>query len=361
MFESLKKKISSFVNSFKEKEEERIEKEVKEEVKKEEKEETKPEEAKKEAEKKGEEKKSEEAKIKPSVSATTKIKGFIFKKVKIREEDISDMLEQLKLSLIESDVNYDVAEKFTENLRKIIVGMEVDSKDIEKEINDAVKKALLETLARQTNIDIVKFVKENRKEGEPVRILFLGPNGAGKTTTIAKIAKMLKDAGMTCTLSASDTFRAAAIEQLAMHAEKLSVPIIKGRYGSDPASIAYDAIAYSRAHKIDAVLIDTAGRQETNKSLIEEMKKITRVTNPQLKIFVGESIAGNALLEQVKEFDEAVKLDGVILTKLDCDAKGGNTLSILSETNIPVLYFGTGEGYEKLVPYNPEEIVNNII
>ncbi|MGC8662696.1 MAG: signal recognition particle-docking protein FtsY [Candidatus Micrarchaeia archaeon] len=360
MFESLKKKISSFVNTFKQQEEKK-EEEIEKEEKIEESKEDKIGNEKPKIEKSKQEEQSKEQKIKSTVSKTTKIKSIIFKKVKIKDDDVNEMLEQLKLSLIESDVNYEVAEKFIENLRKLIVGTEVDSKNIEKEINEAIRKALRNTLAKSINIDITSFVHEKKKDDEPVGILFIGPNGAGKTTTIAKIAKMLKDAGITCTLSASDTFRAAAIEQLTTHAEKLGIPIIKGKYGSDPASIAYDAIAYSRAHKIDAVLIDTAGRQETNKSLLEEIKKMVRVTNPQLKIFVGESIAGNALLEQVKEFDEVIKLDGVILTKLDCDAKGGNTLSILSETNIPVLYFGIGEGYDKIIPYNPDEIIENIV
>jgi len=368
MFESLKKKLSDFVGSFKKKEEEEVKESSVVEKSKEETVEKKGEESKEEKEEKKEEvkkKKTEEEvqKIKAELTATTKIKGLFFKKVKIKEEDIDDLLEQLKLSLVEADVNYNVAEKFIEKLKELLVGREVDSKNIEKEINTVIREALLQTLSKSSNMDIVSFVKEKRgaERSEPVKILFLGPNGAGKTTTIAKIAKMLKDAGLSCVLSASDTFRAAAIEQLTMHAERLGVPIIKGNYGADPASIAFDAIAYSRAHHIDAVLIDTAGRQETNKSLLEEMKKIVRVAKPDLKIFVGESIAGNALLEQVKEFNEAIGLNGIILTKLDCDAKGGNTLSILSETDIPIIYFGTGEGYEKLVKYNPNEIVENIV
>jgi len=357
MFDSLKKKLSDFVGSFKKKEEEEIkESNVEAEEVKEEKVEKREEVKKKEAE-------EGVQKIKAEITATTKIKGLLFKKVKIKEEDIDEMLEQLKLSLVEADVNYNVAEKFVEKLKELLVGREVDSKNIEKEINAVIREALLQTLSKSSNTDIVSFVKEKRsvERSEPVKILFLGPNGAGKTTTIAKIAKMLKDAGLGCVLSASDTFRAAAIEQLTMHAERLGVPIIKGNYGADPASIAFDAIAYSRAHHIDAVLIDTAGRQETNKSLLEEMKKIVRVAKPDLKIFVGESIAGNALLEQVKEFNEAIGLNGIILTKLDFDAKGGNTLSILSETDIPIIYFGTGEGYEKLVKYNPNEIIGNIV
>ncbi len=178
---------------------------------------------------------------------------------------------------------------------------------------------------------------------------------------MAKLANMFIKNGFTAVLSASDTFRAAAIEQTAIHAQRLGIGVIKGRYGADPASVAFDAIAHAKAHHINVVLIDSAGRQETNKSLMEEVKKIVRITTPDIKIFVGESITGNSLLSQVNEFNEAIRLDCVILTKLDCDAKGGNTLSILSETNVPVLFFGTGEGYNDLMSYDPEFIINNII
>ena len=156
---------------------------------------------------------------------------------------------------------------------------------------------------------------------------------------MAKLANMFIKNSFSVVLSASDTFRAAAIEQTAIHAERLHIGVIKGKYGSDPASVAFDAVAHAKAHHINVVLIDSAGRQETNKSLMEEIKKIVRITNPDIKIFVGESITGNSLLEQVSEFNKTVGLDGVILTKLDCDAKGGNTLSILSETSVPVLFF----------------------
>ncbi len=209
---------------------------------------------------------------------------------------------------------------------------------------------------------LVDMVKSKLQNGmKPVSIMFLGPNGTGKTTTMAKIAHLLKKNGISSVFSASDTFRAAAIEQISIHGEKLGTEVIKGEYGADPASIAFDAIAHAKSKGIACVLIDTAGRQETNKSLVEELKKIARVNKPDLVLFVGESIAGNALLEQVKEFNEAIKIDGIILTKLDCDAKGGNTLSILSETTIPVLFFGIGENYKDLIPFDANFIVSNIV
>ncbi len=361
MFESIKKKLSNFVGSLTKKEEVEAEEKKREEKAEENiglQEEVEHKESK-EQKKTAEEEKHE---IKAKVSASTKIKGVIFQKVKIKEGDVDYLLEQLKIALLQSDVNYDVAERFIQNAKEMLIDKEIDAKDIEGNINKILKDALFNILSKGSGIDIVKLVKEKKAQapGDPFRILFIGPNGSGKTTTIAKIANMLLKEGFSCTMSASDTFRAAAIEQTAYHAGKLGVPVIKGTYGADPASVAFDAVAYSKAHGIDVVLIDSAGRQETNKSLLEEMKKMVRIAKPDLKVFVGESIAGNALLEQVKEFNDAIKLDGIVLTKLDCDAKGGNTLSVLSDTNIPILYFGTGESYDALVRYNPEDIVNSI-
>ena len=139
------------------------------------------------------------------------------------------------------------------------------------------------------------------------------------------------------------------------------MPVIKSTYGADPASIAFDAIAYASSHGADVVLIDSAGRQETNKSLLREVEKMVRVAKPDLVIYVGESISGNAIASQINEFKKFIKIDGIILTKLDCDAKGGNTLSILSETTIPVLFFGIGENYKDLIPFDANFIVSNIV
>ncbi|MDE1855468.1 MAG: signal recognition particle-docking protein FtsY [Candidatus Micrarchaeota archaeon] len=293
---------------------------------------------------------------------TTKIKGAFLGKVKVSEKDAEPFLEQLRVALLETDVNYDVAERLVTKLHDNLVGKEVGTQNIQKELRNEIRNSLMQTLTKNSGIDILQRAREKKQKGEgPFKVLFLGPNGAGKTTTIAKMAHMLKSNGISCVISASDTFRAAAIEQAVIHAKRLGVDVIKGVYGADPASIAFDAVAYAKAHGLDAVLIDSAGRQETNKSLIEELKKMVRVNKPDLCIFIGEGIAGNSLLEQVKQFDQAAKLDGVILTKLDVDAKGGNTLSILSDTTVPVLYFGMGEKYTDLVPYNPQFVVDNIV
>jgi len=194
-----------------------------------------------------------------------------------------------------------------------------------------------------------------------VKILFLGPNGHGKTTTIAKFVHMLQKNGFSCVISASDTFRAAAIEQTMEHAERLGVTAIKHQYGADPTAVAFDAIKHAEAKGIDVVLIDTAGRQETDRNLIEQLKKISRVVNPDLKLFVVEGIVGNAVIEQVTQFNAAIPLNGVILTKIDCDAKGGTAISIKKATGIPVLYLGVGQGYDDLVPFTTDYIVSRLM
>jgi fused signal recognition particle receptor len=191
-------------------------------------------------------------------------------------------------------------------------------------------------------------------------MLFLGINGSGKTTTIARLAYMLKQKNISVVLGAGDTFRAASIEQLEKHASNLGVPIIKQNYGSDPAAVAFDTIAYAKSHKIDVVLIDTAGRMHTKTDLIREMEKIVRVSKPDLKIFVAESITGNDAIEQAKVFNESVNIDGIILTKADVDERGGTCISVSYITGKPILFIGVGQEYKDLEKFDKEKIIKNL-
>jgi fused signal recognition particle receptor len=296
------------------------------------------------------------------LSLKTKIKGAILGTVKLSEPEIENFLEVLKVSMLESDVSFDTTEQFVDDLHLKLQQKQINSRKIREEITQTVRSSLFSVLYNGNAIDVDNFVKQHKESNEtPVKILFLGPNGAGKTTTVAKMAYHFKNKGVTNVLAAGDTFRAAAIEQIEHHAKKIGVPVIKSTYGADPASIAFDAIAYAKAHSIDLVLIDSAGRQETNKSLIHEVQKIVRIAKPDITVFVGESTAGNQISEQIKEFNKFVKIDGIILTKLDCDAKGGGALSISHTTGIPILFFGVGEEYSAIIPYNPNYIVDAIL
>jgi len=297
----------------------------------------------------------EEKKVKLSVVSA--VKSLISKEVEIQEADVKELFDSLELELLEGDVSMEVSQEIIEKLRSELIGAKVEKGKLDEAIKTKIRSTLADVMAGE-RIDLVEFVRSHEK---PVKIVFLGINGAGKTTTIAKIAKMLMDNGLNVVFAASDTFRAAAIEQIGVHADRLGVKVIKRDYGSDPTSVAFDAANYARAHGIDAVLIDTAGRQDTNINLINELKKMDRVLKPDLKIYIGESIAGNALMEQVASFNKEIGVDGVILTKLDCDAKGGTILSVARTTGVPIIYIGTGQKYEDIEIFDAGRIAERIV
>jgi fused signal recognition particle receptor len=296
-------------------------------------------------------------------SIGTKIKGAIFGSVRLSASEIDDFSEKVRVSLLESEVSYDSSDQIAMAIRNKLETSKLDTRNLDSELRHALRESLLEVLGRMPQgADILKTVTQKVVAGEsPVRMLFLGPNGTGKTTTMAKIAHKLLGMGLTCVFSASDTFRAAAIEQTEIHASRLGIPVVKSGYGADPASVAFDAIAYARSHGINVVLIDSAGRQETNKNLVNELHKIVRVAKPDIVVFVGESTAGSNLSDQIIEFNKVVKIDGIVLTKLDCDAKGGNAISVASATGIPIIFFGVGESYDAMVPYSAQFVVDSIL
>ncbi|MEM3407986.1 MAG: signal recognition particle-docking protein FtsY [Candidatus Micrarchaeia archaeon] len=302
-----------------------------------------------------------EAEIKVKTTFLTKVKSMIAPEVTIKENDVKTALEDFEMQLLTADVALPVAEEIISDLRNRLVGKSVKSSSIESYILDSIYESI-EKVIEQERIDLINEVKRYKQTtGKPYKILFIGPNGAGKTTTIAKVAHYFKKNGLNCVISASDTFRAAAIEQTIEHAKRLEIPYIKHDYGSDPAAVAFDAVKYAEAKGLDVVLIDSAGRQETNRNLIEQLKKIERVVSPNMKVFVGEGIAGNALLIQVSEFNEAIKIDGVILTKLDVDVKGGTIISVKKATGVPILFIGIGQEYDDLIPFDKDYIIKRIM
>ena len=205
------------------------------------------------------------------LGAISAIKSFVTREVEITEPDVSDLLDNLELELLEADVDISVAETIKQELLDRLVGSKIKKDQLHSFVSSTIKETLMDTISNEKLFDLVERVKSLEK---PAKIMFLGVNGSGKTTTIAKIAKLLLENDHKVDFAAADTFRAAAIEQVEVHAGRLGVKVIKRDYGSDPTSVAYDAVNYAKAHSIDAVLIDTAGRQDTNISLINEMKKI---------------------------------------------------------------------------------------
>ncbi|MBN2122407.1 signal recognition particle-docking protein FtsY [Candidatus Micrarchaeota archaeon] len=303
-------------------------------------------------------KKEEELKKKVKKSLLASVSETIRGESEVKEEEIAELLDELELGMLESDVALSVAEEIKEELRKRIVGSKVKRGQTAIFVRDSLKDILLGMFKETPGFEI----SERLKAGEgPHKIMVVGPNGAGKTTTIAKIVNLLKKEGHSVCVAASDTFRAAAVEQLVHHGGKLGVKVIHGAYGSDPTSIAFDALNHAKSNGISIVIIDTAGRQDTNVNLINQLKKMDRVIKPELKIYVGESIAGNAMVEQISTFNNDIGLDGVVLTKLDCDPKGGTVISVSRVARLPILYVGTGQGYGDLRKFRAEEIVEEIL
>ena len=276
---------------------------------------------------------------------------------RINGEQFEKLFWEMEMALMENNVAVDVIDKIKNDLKGQLVEKPIRRTRVEETIESALKDSILGLFQKNT-INLLNEIK-NKKE-KPFVIAFFGINGSGKTTSIAKIANMLKHSNISCALAAGDTFRAASIEQLQQHADKLGIRLIKHGYGSDPAAVAFDAIKHAQAKNIDVVLIDTAGRMQTNTNLIDEMKKIVRVAKPDLKIFVGESITGNDCVEQAKTFNETVGFDGIILSKADIDEKGGAAISVSYVTKKPILYFGVGQGYKDLEPFNQEKIMKSI-
>ncbi len=292
----------------------------------------------------------------------TEKKGF-FKKLtskrKISEEDFEEYSEDLEMILLENNVALEVTEKIIENLKEKIIGKEISKKELEDEIYNTLKETIKKILIEP--FDVIEKIKNKSKSGkEPYVILFCGINGTGKTTSIAKLSKLLEKNKISSVLAAGDTFRAASIEQLKKHGDALGKKVIAGSYGSDPASVGFDAIKYAEKNKIDCVLIDTAGRMHTAKNLMQEIGKVSRVCNPDIKLFVGESTTGNDVLEQVKAFNESVGIDGIILSKADIDEKGGTALSVGYVTGKPILYLGTGQNYKDIEPFKKEKFVEKL-
>ncbi|MBR9699177.1 signal recognition particle-docking protein FtsY [Candidatus Woesearchaeota archaeon] len=312
------------------------------------------EEAKKEEERAAEKARQETKEAEPKKGFFAKIKEKVITK-KISENKFNEMFWDLEVALLENNVAVQVIEKIKEDLKKDIVDTPIRRNKIEQTIilslTDSIKNIL--------TFDKIDLIKKS-EEKKPYVIAFVGINGSGKTTTIAKMTQMFLDADKKVVLAAADTFRAAAIDQLQIHADKLGVKMIKHDYGSDPAAVAFDAIKYAKSKDTDVVLIDTAGRLHSNINLVDEMKKIIRVADPDMKIFVGESITGNDCVEQAERFNEAIEIDGIILAKADIDEKGGAALSISYVTQKPILYLGTGQEYSDIKPFDKDEIMKSL-
>lgn len=285
-----------------------------------------------------------------------------FKYKQLSQKQIEEILQGFELELLECDVAQEVVEQILGKLRT-----ELNSSKIEKHIQikefvkNKLREILLSLMSEAVKIDIFNMIEQKKKRAEPYVILFLGINGTGKTTTIAKFANLLKSRGYSVVIAAGDTHRAGAIEQITEHASRLGIKVISQKYGADPAAVARDGVIYSRTHHADVLLIDTAGRMQTNQNLMLEMSKIVKVVNPDLKILVVDSLTGNDAVSQAKLFSQYTGFEGVILTKADADSKGGSAISIAYVTKRPILFIGTGQGYEDISEFDYKVFLDSIL
>ena len=297
-------------------------------------------------------------KLKKAFSSAAKSIG----QKEIAEKVLDDTLLELQIALLESDVAQEVVDDLSAKLKKDLLGLKLEKgQDAGQIIEAKLQEAIAGIFARAGRLDLVGQIraKKETKKG-PYVIVFLGINGTGKTTTVAKMGNLLRKNGISLVLAAGDTHRAGAIEQLTQHAERLSLKVIAQRYGADPSAVGRDAVDYARKHYVDAVLIDTAGRMQTSKNLMDEMTKIVRVVKPDAKIFIGDSLAGNDTINQAREFFQYANFDGAILTKIDSDAKGGAAISIAHITARPVTYVGVGQGYDDMIPFDPDKFIQSL-
>jgi fused signal recognition particle receptor len=292
------------------------------------------------------------------------LKGLVNKvtTTELKTENLRPVLTEFKISFADNDVAFPVAERICDEMEKRLDGVQVKRLgDRKKIVENNLREVLLEIMLADNRIDLLKAVKEKRGKGEPFVIVFVGINGTGKTTTIAKIAHFLSKKGFSVVLACSDTYRAGSIEQLEEHARRLGMKMITHKYGADPAAVAYDTISHAKAHGTDVVLIDTAGRMQTNRNLMSELEKVKRIVKPDLTILTVDSLTGNDAVMQAEEFHKTVGIDATILTKVDADVKGGSALSVTYVTKKPILFIGTGQTYDDLEEFDPQKFVQMIM
>ncbi len=291
------------------------------------------------------------------------IKGIVerISKSELSEKDLDPILWDLQLQLISNDVAVEIAQRVCQELKERLKGVQFARLgDKTEPVKEALREAIEAVMATNGELNILDLA-DGKEAGEPLVVMFVGINGTGKTTTIAKISKLLMDNGHTVVLASGDTYRAGAIEQLEEHARRLGIRVIKHRYGSDAAAVSFDAVQHAKAQGIDVVLIDTAGRMQTNRNLMDELQKIKRVVQPDLTVMVLDALIGNDAVDQAQTFNEIVGFDAAILTKVDADARGGSSLSVAYLTGKPIIYVGVGQEYRDLQPFDASWFAEKIL
>ena len=288
----------------------------------------------------------------------TRAKLFATGQSLIEAAELEEPLFELEMALLESDVEMSVTEAILDRLREELTGA---TRAQVKGTGLVVEEALAEALREVISVGQFDFEQRIAEADKPMTIVFTGVNGVGKTTTIAKLARYFEERGLSTVLANGDTYRAGANQQLGEHAENLDKEYIAHEQGSDPAAVLYDAVEYAEAHDIDVVLGDTAGRLHTSNDLMAQLEKIDRVVDPDMTLFVDEAVAGQDATNRASEFDDAATIDGAILAKADADSQGGAAISIAHVTGKPILFLGTGQGYDDLERFDPDVLVDRLL
>ncbi len=293
-----------------------------------------------------------------SPSLVDKVKLLIIdRELVVSDKDVSDALSALEMTLLESDVALPTSDAIIAHVRTSLVGKHRKiGESVDALVVRALKNALLAVLG--TGFDLTEYIKTHE---HPVKILFTGVNGTGKTTTVAKVGSYLKKQGFSVVIGAGDTFRAGAIEQIDVHAQRLGIKIIQHQAGADPSAVLFDTVQYAISHKIDVVLADTAGRFHTKANLMSQLGKIKRVMNPDLVVYVDEAVAGNDAVVRAAEFERTIGADAVVLTKADMDSRGGAAISIAHTIKKPLMFLGTGQSYDDIIPFSPQQVVEELL
>jgi fused signal recognition particle receptor len=293
-----------------------------------------------------------------SATFVNKVTTFVIdRELIISEKELADALSELEITLLESDVALPVTDAIIAHIKKDLVGKHRRiGQSVDSLVVGTLRSALLGVLGK--GFDLTAYIRNHER---PVKILFTGVNGTGKTTTVAKIGDFLKKRGFSVLIGAGDTYRAGAIEQIEVHAERIGIKIIQHQQGADPSAVLFDAVQYATSHKIDVILADTAGRFHTKANLMSQLEKIRRVMKPDLVVYVDEAVAGNDAVVRAAEFDRTVGADAVVLTKADMDSRGGAAISIAHTIGKPLMFLGTGQGYDDIIPFSPEAMVDELI
>ncbi|HXW98394.1 MAG TPA: signal recognition particle-docking protein FtsY [Methanomicrobiales archaeon] len=275
----------------------------------------------------------------------------------LTERQIEGPLQELEMVLLENDVALPVTDEILRRVKEALVGKHRGiGESPGSVILSALRDAIVQVLGE--GFDLAGYLRGREK---PVKILFTGVNGTGKTTTVAKVGDYLKKLGFSVVIASGDTFRAGAIEQIGIHAERLGIKVIQHKAGGDPSAVLFDAVEYAGAHRVDVVLADSAGRFHNRVNLMNQLEKMKRVMKPDLVVYVDEAVAGNDAVVRAAEFEKLVGTDAVILTKADMDMRGGAAISIAHTVGKPIMFLGTGQGYDDLVPFSPELVVDELL